>query len=139
MDEDTAVVFEKLDGGGIAIIIGSSPTLFSSLELVPLSDIEVVSEDPVLMNGFALGDVIELDNTYDVILFDDFAGDIEDTDEVLFVRGPGSENSGSVIGIAANSTDSSDTQAAFLLMPFTSLPEDVRETLLFNFIAWAGL
>ncbi|MCB8942256.1 MAG: hypothetical protein H6658_00640 [Ardenticatenaceae bacterium] len=139
LDEDTVLIFEKLDEGGKIIIMGSSPTLFSTLELVPLSDIEVAGEDAVLLDGFELGEVIELDTTYDVILFDDFAGDIEDSDVVLFVRGPGSENSGSVVGVATTDDGTNDTLAAFLLFPFTSLPGDVQETLLFNLLDWAGL
>ena len=138
-DEDTVIVFEKLDEGGNIIIMGSSPTLFSALELVPVADIEVASDDPVLLDGFSAGDVIELDATYDVVLFDDFAGDIEENDTILFVRGPGSEESGSIVGVATTEDEFNDTRAAFLLFPFTSVPEDVQEALLSNLIAWFGL
>ena len=138
-DEDTILIFEHLGEGGKIIIMGSSPTLLSTLELAPLSDIEVATDDPVLLDGFSAGEVIELDQTYDVVLFDDSAGDIEESDIILFTRGPESEEIGTVVGIASVEDEFSNTQAAILLFPFTSLPSNIQETLLSNLISWMEL
>jgi hypothetical protein len=136
LDDDTVIIFDYLDAGGKVIIIGASPTLFGALELAPLSDIEVVGDDPVLLDGLSEGDVIALDQTYDTILLDPLDADLNENDTVFLVRGPESEESGGLVAIASIEEDFGNTEAAILLFPFTALPTDIQETLLTNLMNW---
>jgi hypothetical protein len=139
LDDDTIVIFEYLDAGGKLIVIGASPTLFGELELAALSDVEVVGDDPVLLDGLSEGDVIELDQSYDTVFLDPLDANLNENDTVFLVRGPGSDESGSFVAVASIEEEFGNTQAAILLFPFTALPTDIQETLLTNLITWIGV
>jgi hypothetical protein len=79
-----------------------------------------------------------LDQAYDAVLLEDFGSDLEDEDIVFLLRGPDSEESGSVVGLASMETGE-DTQAIILVLPFAALPADIQETLLTNMVSWMGL
>jgi hypothetical protein len=136
LDDDTAVILDYLGAGGKLIIVGASPTLLGALELASLADVEVVGDHPVLLDGLAEGDVIELDQAYDAVLLDPLDSDLNENDIVFLVRGPGSNESGGLIGIASIEEDFGNTQVAILLFPFTALPTDIQETLLTNLMNW---
>jgi hypothetical protein len=136
LDDDTAVILDYLGTGGKLIIVGASPPLFGGLELASLADVEVVGDHPVLLDGLAEGDVIELDQAYDAVLLDPLDSDLNENDIVFLVRGPGGDESGGLIGIASIEEDFGNTQVAILLFPFTALPTDIQETLLTNLMNW---
>jgi hypothetical protein len=56
----------------------------------------------------------------------------------FLVRGPDSDDSGNVVGLATFDELNDDQQTIFLLMPFSLLPEDVQEPLLNNMLTWFG-
>jgi hypothetical protein len=118
--------------------MGTSPTIFGSLELTSMDDIEVADVDSELLDGLSAGDILELDQAYDAVLLEDFGSDLEDEDIVFLLRGPDSEESGSVVGLASMETGE-DTQAIILVLPFAALPADIQETLLTNMVSWMGL
>ena len=139
LDDDTVVILDYLDAGGKLIIVGASPTLFGALELASLADVEVVGDHPVLLDGLAEGDVIELDQVYDAVLLDPLDANLNENDIVFLVRGPGSDESGGPVAIASIEEEFGNTQVAILLFPFTALPADIQETLLANLMNWIGL
>jgi hypothetical protein len=139
LDEDTIIMFDYMNTGGKLIVIGASPTLFGALDLAPLADVEVVGDDPVLLDGLSEGDVIELDQTYDAVLLDPLDAELNENDIVFLVRGAGSDESGGLVGIASIEEDFGDTKAAFLLLPFTAMPTDIQEILLTNLMTWIEL
>lgn len=136
VDDDSVVIFDYLNAGGKIVVVGASPTLFGALDLAPLSDIEVVGDDPILLDGLAEGDVIELDQTYETVLVDPLDANLNENDIVFLVRGPNSDESGGLIAIASVEEEFGNTQAAILLFPFTAVPMDIQETLLTNLINW---
>lgn len=139
LDEDTAVVLDYLEGGGDIFITGVAPALLGNLELAPLSDLEVAGDDPVLLDGLVVGDVIELDQTYDAILSELLSENTEEGAVAFLLRGPQSEGSGNVVGLAATENVSYNQKTVILLAPFVALPPDIQEILLRNIVTWFGL
>ncbi|WP_420627777.1 hypothetical protein [Candidatus Leptofilum sp.] len=136
--EDTFVIFEYLDTGGPIFITGSSPTIMGDLGLSNLSDLEFAGEDEVLLAGFAAGDTITLDMTYEVIFADFFLEDLESGSVAFLLRGANSDDAGNLVGLATIDDLADDQQSMFLLMPFAVLPADVQGQLLENIMAWFG-
>lgn len=136
--EDSFIIFEYLDSGGPIFITGSSPTIFGDLGLSDITDLEFVGEDEVLLEGFAAGDVIELDDTYEVIFTDFLVEDLESGSTAFLVRGVNSDDAGNIMGMATIDETSDDQQSLFLLLPFAVLPEDVQPQLLDNIMTWFG-
>jgi hypothetical protein len=137
-DEDGAVILNALEEGGNLLVTGSSPTLFGDTELAALADVEVAGADPVLLDGLTVGEIFELDQTYDAVLSDVLSSDTEENSVAFFLRGPASEESGNVTGIAIEE-EFNEQRTIFLLVPFIALPDDVQELLLDNFINWFGV
>ncbi|MAT98731.1 MAG: hypothetical protein CL608_16435 [Anaerolineaceae bacterium] len=137
-DEDTVVIFEYLDTGRPIMITGSSPTIFGDIGLSSVSDLEFAGDDEILLEGFTAGVTIELDDPHDFIFADFLAEDLEPGSTAFLVRGPSSDDSGNVVGLASFDELNNDQQTIFLLMPFSLLPEDVQEPLLNNMLVWFG-
>lgn len=137
LDAENEVLFNYMDAGGRVWFIGASPTLFSYLEMSDVSDLEVVGDDPILLDGLTEGDVIELDQTYPVVIPD---GDLEpgENDTVFLVRGPASENDGSLAAVAGTDATPGGQGMVVMLFPFTALPFEVQQQLLTNLITWLG-
>ncbi|RMG93813.1 MAG: hypothetical protein D6706_14845, partial [Chloroflexi bacterium] len=139
-DEDTAVILSYLDAGGDIFITGSAPTLFGDADLAPISDLEVAGEDPVLISGLNVGDIIQLDQTYDAILTDLLGEDTEENSTGFFLRGPASEGSGNVAGISfIEQVPSGEQRSIILMVPFAALPADIQTIMMNNFLTWFGL
>jgi hypothetical protein len=136
-DDDMIVIFNFLDSGAPFFITGSSPAFFAEVDLAPLTDLEIVGDDEILLAGFSSGDVILLDEVYETVAAEAIGEDLEEGDIPFFVRGPESDASGEVVGIATID-DFTEQRTALLLLPFVLLPEDVQVTLLENLIAWFG-
>ncbi|MEZ4590019.1 MAG: hypothetical protein R3D55_02565 [Chloroflexota bacterium] len=136
--EDTFVIYEYLDAGGPLLITGSSPTIFGDLGLSEVSDLEFVGEDAVLLDGFAAGDVIELDATYELIFANFLQEDLEPGSTAFLVRGVNSDDAGNIVGLASIDENNNDQQTIFLLLPLAILPEQVQGQLLDNMMAWLG-
>ncbi len=134
-DEDTFIIFEYLDGGGSLFVTGSSPTILADVELASLSDLEIIGDDPILLDGLDSGDVIELEDTYEVGLSDLMVEDSDEGTTPFLLRGPGSEGSGEIVGLAGID-DFSAQRSVLLLLPFVILPEDIQEILLTNIMTW---
>ncbi len=137
-DEDTAVIFEYLDTGRPIMITGASPTIFGDIGLSTVSDLEFAGEDEILLEGFTAGVTIELDGPHEFIFADFLAEDLEPGSTAFLVRGPDSDDSGNIVGLASFDELNDDQQSIFLLMPFSLLPEDVQEPLLSNMLTWFG-
>lgn len=137
-DEDTIVIFEYLDTGRPILVTGSSPTLFGDVGLSSVSDLAFAGDDEILLEGFAAGDIIELDGPHDFIFADFLVEDLEPGSTAFLIRGPNSDDSDNVVGLASTDELGSDQQSIFLLMPFSLLPEDVQEPLLNNMLTWFG-
>lgn len=135
LGEDAVAIFNYIEAGGSVLVIGSSPTLLGGPELAPLEDIEFTGTHPILLDGFEAGQVIELDQVYETALSDQ-PRDPTGLDITFLLRGPASEGAGNVIGLASSEPTLDNQRSALLLFPFTALPNDVQETLLFNLIRW---
>jgi hypothetical protein len=100
-------------------------------------DIQVRDASHPLAQGFAPDEVISFvqapsGSEYEI----DVLSDLDDGDtEVVFVRGPGSEESG-VPSVAAISDAVSDTQVVFAGFPIYLLPEEARARFVLNAISW---
>ncbi|WP_420642275.1 hypothetical protein [Candidatus Leptofilum sp.] len=136
--DDIFVIFEYLDTGAPIFITGSSPTIFGDIGLSELSDLEFAGEDEVLLNGFAAGDTITLDATYDVIFTDFLLDDLEPGSIAFLLRGSNSDDAGNLVGLATIDDTANDQQSLFLLLPFAALPTDVQGQLLENIMVWFG-
>ena len=135
-DETIFIILDYADAGGSIFITGSAPIFFAEEVLSPLTDLEVSGDDPILLNQLEEGQIITLDQSYEVILSDEF--EPEPGTSTLFLRGPQSSGSGAVIALA--SVDELDAQRTLLLLlPFVALPSSLQPILLENFMAWFGL
>ncbi len=134
--EDTAVLLTYLDNGGDIFITGSAPALFSTFERVPLSSIQVNGDDPVLLENLTDGQIIELEQTYDVVLSDFFIEDLEEGSIAFLLRGEDSEGAGSVVGLAAPADTINNQNAVILLFPFVAMPTDMQAILIENIMNW---
>lgn len=137
LDEDTLLLVSYVFDNGIPLIIfGATPPLFDFAgaegELVALSDIEAVGTEAVLMDGIEVGDVFELDQTYDVVVIPEEDIDTE-TDIIVFRGGPDSPDA-SFVSAAVNE----EVSIFFLFAPFTALPDDLQGLLLTNIVTWMG-
>ncbi len=138
LDEDTLIVYDYIESGRPLLVMGSSPTIFGDIGLSELSDVEFAGEDEVLLEGFAVGDVLTLDDTYEVVFADFLVEDLEPGSVAFLLQGPTSADAGNIIGLAAIDDINNDQRSVFLLMPFSVLPEDVQAQLLSNMLAWLG-
>ncbi len=137
-DEDTVVIFEYLDTGRPIMVTGSSPTIFGDIGLSSVSDLEFAGDDEILLDGFTAGVTIELDGPHDFVFADFLAEDLEPGSIAFLVRGPNSDDSGNIVGLASFDELNNDQQSIFLLMPFSLLPEELQEPLLTNMLTWFG-
>lgn len=132
-DPSVAAIFQFLEGGGHLVVIGASPPLFGAIDLAPLADVELVGNDPLLTNGFAAGELIQLAQTIDAAaseMLDPSANDL-----LFLQRGPGSDQPGGSVALAAVD-EFGGNRTVFLLLPFFALPEAVRPLLLDNVMGW---
>jgi hypothetical protein len=132
---DILIIFEYLESGGGLLLVGATPPLLDllePLELATLSDIQFVGDNATLLAGLTDGQVVVLDQSYQVIMSDEELAQ----GETFIVHGPASANSGMAVGLAA---DDDDFRLAALIFPFTALPAAVQSTLLTNLVAWFGL
>lgn len=133
--DDIFIILNFLDSGVPVFINGSSPALLSDAELAPLADLEIAGDDEILLDGLTSGDVIELNDVYDVVLSDTLVDETEEGSTPFFLRGPNSDAVGQVIGIATID-DFTEQRSVLLLVPFVGLPEDIQELWLTNLMTW---
>lgn len=134
-DDDIITIFSFLDNGAPFFITGSSPSLLSEFDLAPVSDLEIIGDDEILLDGFTPGDIIVLDDSYEAVFSETIIEDPENGDIPLFARGPDSAQAGEIVGIA--SIDSfTEQRSVILLLPFVVLPEEEQITLMDNLMAW---
>ena len=134
LGDDAGRILEYLDTGGDVLITGSSPSILGPVELAPLANLAVVAEDPILTDGFEDGELLALDDTYEIALGE--MAEPADTDVVFLSRAPGEEGEGAIIGLAGIDSSNNDQKSLFLFIPFSALAEDVRGRLLSNILAW---
>ena len=137
-DEDAAIVFEYVDSGRPLLVTGSSPTIFGDIGLSAVSDVEFAGDDAILLAGFAAGDTLELNDTYDMVFADFLVEDLEENSTAFLLRGANSDDSGNIIGLASTDEFNNDQLTILLLLPFSTLPEDSQAPLLNNMMAWLG-
>jgi hypothetical protein len=137
-DSDTTVLMDYYENGGWLFITGSVPALFGSQPLAPLRDLVVAGDDPVLMAGFDLGDILLLDQTYDAMVADVSGNQLDEDTLPMFLRGPQSDTS-EVVASFAVLDEILNQRVVFLLFPFAGLPEAVQPLLLDNIFAWLGV
>lgn len=135
--EDTGRIIEYLDAGGDLLISGTSPTILGPVELAPLENVAVVAGDPALSNGFEDGEIIPLDNVYEVALAE--ATDLNTSEIIFLARAPGETGEGGAIAVAAIETSAPDQRSIFLFAPFAAMPNDARRQLLDNMMGWFGM
>ena len=139
LDPDTEIIINYLDNvEGSLLLIGSAPILFNYFDLYSLSDLEVVGDDPILLDGFEVGDVIVLDQSYQTVASEFLSDDLTEEDILLFNRGPESELPDTVAAVATLEGLGDGQRLVVLLFPFVGLPVDAQETLLPNLLAWFG-
>jgi hypothetical protein len=138
--EDAAILFESvfLNENSKLLITGAVPSLLAQEPRALLSDMEVAGTDTTLLDGFVEGDIIELADTYESSILEIDSLIEEDGDILLFMRGPGSEETGQVVGIASDSPETG-TQIIVLITPFSALPEETQSLLFANIMDWFGL
>lgn len=139
LDQDTATILEYLERGGDIFITGLAPALLATLELAPLSDLEITGDDPILLDGLIAGEIIELDQSYDAVLSELLSENTEAGEVAFLLRGPNSEGSGNVVGLAAGESEIHNQKTLFLLVPLVALPSEIQTILLGNIITWFGL
>jgi|GEM_PF-992203 len=140
IDEDSLVIFDHFLNGGALFITGATTTFLEGEEatFAPISDLEVAGDHEVLLDGFESGEIIELDQTYEATLIEPEDVNEEEGSVILFLRGPGSENSGSVAGVTF-ADEFSGSRLYLLAAPFTALPDTIQESVLDNLLAWLEL
>jgi len=134
-DDDTIKIFDYLDNGGMLFLTGSSPTILADAELATLVDLEFTGDDSILLDGLESGEVIELDDSYQTVLSDLLGTDTEEDSTPFLLRGPESDSSGEVVGMAVIDEFTSQ-RVVLVLLPLVLLPDDVQETLVTNIMTW---
>ncbi|VAW30832.1 hypothetical protein MNBD_CHLOROFLEXI01-1236, partial [hydrothermal vent metagenome] len=137
-DEDTVIILDYIDSGRPILITGSSPTIFGDIGLAALSDVAFTGDDATLLAGFAAGETLLLDDTYQVVSAGFILEDIQDDSTPFLLRGSGSEDSGNVIALASIDEFNADQQTILFMLPFSALPEEAQAILLNNMMAWFG-
>ncbi len=135
--EDTGRIIEYLDAGGDLLISGTSPTILGPVELAPLENVAIVAGDPALGNGFEDGEIIPLDNVYEVALAE--TTDLNTNEIIFLARAPGETGEGAAIAVAAAETNALEQRSIFLFAPFAAMPDDARQQLLDNMMGWFGM
>ncbi len=136
-DPDTQAIIDYIDNSTASLMLtGSVPILFSFFETRLLADLEVVGTDPVLLNGFNLGDIITLGQTYQTVASEALVDDLGEGAIPLFSRGPQSELPGTAAGVALADSISENQRLLVLLFPFVALPQATQATLLANILTW---
>lgn len=132
-DEDSLAVFNYLFSGGQLLIFGATPPFMETedVEVAPLSDLQVVADNPDLVDGFAEGETISLDQIYTASVIDQTDLSDEEGAYIVFLRGPASDAAGNAAAVAVE-----DNNFFLQTAPFIALPADAREQLLTNLIAW---
>ena len=100
-------------------------------------DVQVKAANHALAQGFQPGEVVSFVSLpsameYEIDLQDNFAGM---DGEVVFVRGPDSEDAGSS-SIWAVQDGATDVQIVFIGFPIYLLPKEVRSQLILNTVTW---
>lgn len=139
LDPDTEAIFSFLETNQSSLLmVGSAPSLFSFFDLYPLADLAVATADPLLSNGFTLGQVIPLGQTVQTVASEIMSDDLGVDDVLLFNRGPNSDLPGMVAAATTSEGLSEGQRLAILLFPFVLLPLEAQQTLLANLLAWFG-
>ncbi len=138
LNNDTVIMLDYLDTGGKLIIVGSSPTILGESELSTLVDIEVAGADSALLDGFEQGEIVELDQAYQAVTTDLFDPESDPQSTLLFVRGPDSSDSGSVMSVASFDESQPGQMTIVFLAPLSALPSGVQSRLVDNFMSWFG-
>ncbi len=134
LGDDTGAILDYVDAGGDILIIGTSPTLLSSVDLAPLEAVAIAAGDPLLSEGFDDDEVIPLDGEYETALMEPSTAGPNDT--IFLVRGPDEAEAGMVIGLAGAENGTSGPKSALLLLALAALPDEAQAQLLANMIAW---
>jgi hypothetical protein len=137
--EDTFTILQYAEEGGSLLIMGASPTIMGGADVSQLVDLEVVGDDPVLLNGLIPGEVIQLTQAFDAVTGGLFDPESEPNATAFFSRGPGSADNDSYVGIATVEDGTVNQKTVLLLAPFEALPPEVQGILLSNFLDWFGL
>ncbi len=138
LGDDVGIIFTYLEQGIPIFFNGSSPTILGEIELASLSDLEIVSNDPILTNGYEAGEIIVLEEAHDVAMADFLVEDADDTAVPFMLRGAGSEATGNIIAVASIDEFNNDQQSVILMLPFVLLPEAAQTLFFENMIAWFG-
>ena len=132
-DEDTLAVLNYFFSGGRLLVFGATPPFLETedVQVAPLSDLQVVSDNPDLVDGFTDGETISLDQVYTASVIDETDLSDQEGAYIVFLRGPASDAAGNAAAVAIEESN-------FFLQtaPFVSLPADARQQLLTNLIAW---
>lgn len=135
--DDTGQIVNYLNTGGDLLINGTSPTLLGPVELAPLANAAIVTDDPVLSEGFDDGELLALDDTYEVAISENT--DTAPNEVIFMTRAPEEEGEGTVVGLAAAANNPGEPQSIILFAPFVALPAEARAQLLANMLAWFGM
>ena len=135
--EDSNLIIDFIDDTSTPLwIIGTTPTIFGAFAVSAVSDVEVSGSDDILLEGLTIGDIFQLDQTYDVITSDFFGEELGESDEVFLIRGPESQDAGDFVGLATIADTTTGQRAVFMFVPVVALPEDVQATLVQNVVTW---
>lgn len=138
-DDDTFSILEYAATGGPLLIMGASPTITGDADVSQLVDVQVVGDDPILLNGLVSGEVIELVQAIDAVTSGLFDPDSEPNAIAFLSRGPASADNESYVGVAAEEDGEVSQKTILFLAPFAALPSEVQAILLSNFLDWFGL
>lgn len=132
-DEDVLLLLDYLFSGGRMLVFGATPPFLENegIELGALSDFQVIADNETLVDGFTEGDTIQLDQVYSASIIDETDLSDEEGADIVFLRGPASDAAGNAAAVALEENNFFVQTA-----PFIALPDDAREQLLTNLIAW---
>lgn len=134
LDEDVSFILNQFEGKKL-LITGSVPSIFGELPLASLAAVQVVGDDPVLLNGLEPGEVWSLDAVYETAVSDVYTSAPDPNAVTFLLRGPGDDEEDAIVGFAIDDQEF-DQQSVFLMLPFSSLPDEIEPILLTNILAW---
>ncbi len=135
LDEDTGILFASLENGGNILATGSAPSVFGELPLSELTDVVISGDDPILLENFDSGDVLELDSAFQTAIADAYVDDFDPTTTAFFLRGPNSEDEDTIAAFAVKDEEFNQ-KTIFIMFPYSSLPDEIEPILLENMLNW---
>jgi len=88
-DQDALTVLTYFFSGGRLLVFGATPPFLETeeVEVAPISDLQVVADNPDLVEGFTEGETMPLDQVYIASIIDETDLSDEEGASIVFLRG----------------------------------------------------